>query len=150
VKKLAAILIVLVLPGVFSCGRTKPKAGPSDPTTRATEACKPPPGLSPDHGRFGEADGPRPTTRVRPSYPMKAKARRIEGCVLLELTVDASGEVVGPRVLDAYPRGMFDKAALRAVAKWQYEPRKVDGKPVSTEKLLVLLKFNLGREDGSG
>ena len=37
-----------------------------------------------------------------------------------------------PVILDSKPRGVFDRAALDAVAKFRYEPKVVDGKPQET------------------
>jgi protein TonB len=64
---------------------------------------------------------PKPVTRAKPEYPRRALRRGVEGSVLLEFSVDADGNVVSPRVLEARPRGVFDAAALEAVSKWKYE-----------------------------
>ena len=52
---------------------------------------------------------------------MARSARGVEGSVLLEYTVDERGRVVSPRVLQATPPGVFDRAALRALSRWRYE-----------------------------
>ena len=65
---------------------------------------------------------PRPMTRLTPDYPLGALTRGIEGSVLLEYTVDKSGRVVAPRVLEATPPGVFDRAALRALSRWRFHP----------------------------
>ena len=68
-----------------------------------------------------------PIVRVPPQYPMRAAERGIEGWVLLEFTITASGTVRDPIVLDADPPRIFDRAAKRAIKKWKYRPRVVDG-----------------------
>jgi protein TonB len=64
---------------------------------------------------------PKPLARGNPVYPVTALKRGVEGSVLLEFCVDANGNVVAPRVLEAKPRGVFEHAALEAIAKWKYE-----------------------------
>ena len=63
-----------------------------------------------------------PITRETPAYPYGALARGVEGSVLLEYTVDERGRVVAPRVIQATPPGVFDRAALKALSRWRYEP----------------------------
>jgi TonB family protein len=64
---------------------------------------------------------------VPPEYPREAFRRGQEGWVDVELTVDASGRVLGAEVIASQPRGLFERAALRAVRQWQFEPpREVD------------------------
>jgi len=70
---------------------------------------------------FAEADAPKPIRRENPDYPLAALVRGVEGFVLLEYTVDGRGQVVAPRILEAAPPGVFDRAALRALSKWRYE-----------------------------
>lgn len=57
---------------------------------------------------------------------------KVEGHVLLEFVVTETGAVLDPVILDSKPRGVFDRAALDAVAKFRYEPKVVDGKPQET------------------
>lgn len=61
-----------------------------------------------------------PTRQVQPLYPYFARAKGIEGHVLLEFTVDASGNVQDIEILAAEPRGVFEKAALDAVRRWHF------------------------------
>ncbi len=68
-----------------------------------------------------EMAGLKPITRETPAYPFGALSRGIEGWVLLEYTVDPRGRVVAPRVLEASPPGVFERAALSALSRWRYE-----------------------------
>lgn len=70
-----------------------------------------------------------PLVRVPAEYPMSALSRGIEGFVLLRFTVTESGSVEDPEVLRAEPPGLFDRAAIRAVSRFKYQPQFVDGKP---------------------
>lgn len=71
-----------------------------------------------------------PLVRVPAEYPVSALSRGIEGFVLVRFTVTESGSVADPEVLRAEPPGVFDRAALRAVSRFKYQPQFVDGKPV--------------------
>jgi TonB family protein len=55
-----------------------------------------------------------------PEYPAAARQRRVEGHVDVEFTVNPAGNVESPRVVAAQPSGIFDAAALAAVARWRY------------------------------
>ncbi len=66
--------------------------------------------------------GLRIVNRIPPLYPARALLRRTEGWVHLQLSIDAEGLVEDARVLDASPEGVFEKAALKAVRRWRFEP----------------------------
>ncbi len=87
-----------------------------------------------------------PLVRIPPEYPMAARAKAIEGYVLLRFTVTESGSVADPEVLRSDPPGVFDRAARRAVLKWKYQPQLVDGRPVSV-KTYTRLRFELLKEE---
>ena len=72
-----------------------------------------------------------PLVRFPPEYPLKARQDRVEGYVLLRFVVTETGAVADPEVLRAVPPGIFDRAAIRSVLRWKYQPQLVDGEPVS-------------------
>lgn len=74
-----------------------------------------------------------PLARVRPIYPRSAANRKIEGSVLLKLTIGPDGAVQDASVLNSNPSGTFDEAALEAVRQWKFRPRIVNGQPVKQE-----------------
>lgn len=84
-----------------------------------------------------------PIVKVAPAYPQRAVTRGIEGYVLLEFTVDQTGRVEAPKVVESDPPGVFDREALRAVLKFRYKPRVVNGDPVRVEGVLHRLTFEL-------
>lgn len=84
-----------------------------------------------------------PLVRIEPRYPSVARARGIEGWVTVLFNVDTTGGVEDSRVKSAQPRGVFDTAALRAVEKWKYRPKIVDGRPVPRRDIEVTLKFEI-------
>jgi protein TonB len=62
--------------------------------------------------------------RVEPKFPTQAVREGIaQGSVTIKFTVETDGSVSNPTVTDAKPRrGIFDDAALRAVARWKFKP----------------------------
>jgi protein TonB len=71
-----------------------------------------------------------PLSRLPPQYPYKAAQRGIEGWVRVEFDVTATGSVEHVEVIESEPPGVFDKAAIRAVSRWRFKPRRVNGKAV--------------------
>ena len=87
-----------------------------------------------------------PIVRVNPQYPIRAAEQGIEGWVELMFTISATGAVVDPVVTAAHPGRIFDRAAIRAVSRWKYNPKIEDGEPVERPGVTVRLRFHL--EDG--
>ena len=71
-----------------------------------------------------------PLVRIPPRYPRSASRRGIEGSVRVAFTITKDGVVTNARVLKAAPPGVFDKAALRAIKKWKFAPKIIDGQAV--------------------
>ena len=68
-----------------------------------------------------------PIVKVSAIYPRRAQSRGIEGFVIVEFIVTKTGAVSNAKIIQAKPEGIFDRAALDAVAKSKYKPRVVDG-----------------------
>ncbi|MBW2287405.1 MAG: energy transducer TonB [Deltaproteobacteria bacterium] len=84
-----------------------------------------------------------PLVRVDPQYPPKARQRRIEGYVDIEFTISPAGTVQNAKVIGASPPSVFDQSALRAVRRWRYNPKVVDGSAVVRHGVKVRLRFKL-------
>lgn len=84
-----------------------------------------------------------PIFRQEPRFPAKAARDGIEGWVRLRFDIDELGNVENIDVIDAEPRRVFDREARRALAKWRYNPKVVDGKAIKQIGLTVQLDFNL-------
>jgi protein TonB len=76
----------------------------------------------------GAVRAPAQLRKVNPVYPPIARSARVQGVVILELTVDTQGFVTDARVLRSIP--LLDQAALDAVRQWQYTPTLLNGIPV--------------------
>jgi len=72
-----------------------------------------------------------PLVRIQPQYPRDAAMNQIEGWVRVQFTITETGTVTNPRVIDAEPPRVFDRAALRAILRWKFKPRIIDGVAVA-------------------
>jgi TonB family protein len=70
-----------------------------------------------------------PGTKVEPHYTELARKARLQGYVLLELTIDESGNVAEARVVKSLPFGL-DQEAVEAARQWKFTPALRDGHPV--------------------
>lgn len=82
-----------------------------------------------------------PLVRVDPEYPPRAKQQGIEGWVELEFTISPAGTVQDARVIGSNPAYVFDRAALRAVKKWRYNPKTEGGVAIARSGIQVRLRF---------
>jgi TonB family protein len=64
---------------------------------------------------------PEIKTTVQPVYPEGAKKRGIEGMVLVNALVDASGKVVKAEIAKSDDSAL-DNAALHAIRQWTFTP----------------------------
>jgi protein TonB len=71
-----------------------------------------------------------PIVKVAPIYPRRAQTRGITGYCIIEYTVTTSGAIRDPMAIDCSPSGVFERASLKASAKFKYKPRVVDGEPI--------------------
>jgi len=76
-----------------------------------------------------------------PRYPMIAEAAKVEGRVVVVLTVGPSGKVERTRISESIP--MLDAAVVEAAMSWTFEPFLVAGRPVS-EQVPVSFTFVAG------
>lgn len=100
----------------------------------------------------GHGDAPIPTDRVEhppviiarvlPDYPRAARARGLEGRVVLRAVVGRDGRVE-EAITVAESAAMFDASAIAALRQWRFEPgRDRDGKPVRV-LIEVPIRFQL-------
>jgi protein TonB len=67
--------------------------------------------------------------RVNPTYPGKARARRIQGVLIMRATISEQGNITDLQVVSGDP--MLAKAAMKAVKQWKYRPYLFNGEPVA-------------------
>jgi TonB family protein len=113
---------------------TLPRSEPSAETTASaisTEAASEPSQETPITGPTGEFDSPPvPIQTPRPNYPQDAFIKHVEGTVLIEILIDAHGDVARARILQSVPG--LDEEALRCARQWKFRPATKQGQPVAT------------------
>ena len=83
-----------------------------------------------------------PIVRVAPVYPARALSRGLEGYVDMSFTVTTTGTVKDPVVMFS-TSSLFERAAIRAVLKFKYKPRVVDGVPVEVPNVKTRITFKI-------
>ena len=83
-----------------------------------------------------------PIVRVAPVYPARALSRGLEGYVDMSFTVTTTGTVRDPIVIFS-TSSLFERAATRAVLKFKYKPRVVDGVPVDVPNVKTRITFKI-------
>jgi len=78
-----------------------------------------------------------------PEYPKQARRRRQEGTVTLLVELDSKGVVSKIQIKKSSGFSSLDRAAKKAVAKWQFTPASVNKKTTSSKVIVpVLFKLN--------
>jgi len=79
-----------------------------------------------------------PVVVIRPMYPREAAISGTQGWVKVEFIITEVGTVKDPRVIDAKPPRVFNREAIRAILKWKFKPRVVDGIAVERRATQVI------------
>ena len=66
-----------------------------------------------------------------PLYPLEARRKGIEGHVMVKCFIDKNGNVQEAEIVEAMPKGVFDKCALTLVQKYKFKPAMKNGQPVN-------------------
>ena len=83
----------------------------------------------------------RPIERQAPRYPAGCRASsRDRQYVLLEFDVNTEGETENIKIVES-TRKCFEQTSIRAVEKWKYEPRVVEGEPVKRTGVQTQITF---------
>ncbi|MBD3178535.1 MAG: TonB family protein [Candidatus Latescibacteria bacterium] len=85
---------------------------------------------------------PQTIVKVPPVYPYKAREQGIEGIVQIKVLVNTDGTVGKVQILGARPEGFFEKAVMRAVPNWKFNPGKIEGNAV-TAWVVTNVRFQL-------
>ena len=88
----------------------------------------------------GNVTAPTKVHDVQPVYPATARRMRVEGVVVLETVLGATGSVEQVRVLRSVR--LLDDAAVAAVRQWRYTPTLLNGVPVPVV-MSVTVNFTL-------
>jgi hypothetical protein len=92
------------------------------------------------------------TKRVAPAYPLIAKRKRVEGTIVVVVTVDENGDVVAAKPLSTNLRCLLanqeevppdaeealKQAAIDSIFEWKFVPTTVKGKPTKVIGTITL------------
>ncbi len=84
-----------------------------------------------------------PIVKVQPNYPSSASSRGIEGYVVVSFTILPSGATAHAEVIEAVPANVFNRSALKAVERFKYKPKVVDGKAEPVHNVHHRLTYEL-------
>ncbi len=115
---------------------TAPTISVAPPTVSAETSIGGPGGMNIAEGDY------LPIVRVAPVYPARALSRGLEGYVDMSFTVTTTGTVKDPVVVFS-TSSLFERAAIRAVLKFKYKPRVVDGMPVEVPNVKTRITFKI-------
>lgn len=73
-----------------------------------------------------------PIKRVTPQYPVSARALRLTGQVVVEVTIDERGDVVAAEAVEGPP--LFWSEAVAAIKLWKFRPAMQGNQPVKSTK----------------
>ena len=91
---------------------------------------------------FGDTDV-IPLVRQPATYPQRAIRQKIEGYVTARLGITPEGTVDDVEIIDANPKGVFEREAIRALYRYKFKPKMQDGKPVA-QQATQTIEFKLG------
>jgi len=104
-------------------GFKAPEAPPPPPSVPAVAKVRAPVPVG------GNVQPPRIILQVNPDYPLLAQHAGIQGEVIISAVIDAQGNVVEMKVVSGHP--LLYEAAMKALAKWKFEPTYLNGEPVA-------------------
>ena len=119
---------------VFALASTAAAQQPPDSHGEATGA--------PARAGVNGVGAPRCIYCPPPNYTKKARAAKLQGTVLLDVTVTEDGEVIDPKLIKGLGLGM-DEKALTQVKKWKMQPAiSPNGKPAKC-RVQIEVTFHL-------
>lgn len=119
---------------------TPATAAPDKPPVTATSALAPASDQSASAPRRSAAGivAPVAMRRAPVQYPEQAKRQGVEGFVELDVLVDKTGNPTDIKVVRSQPAGLFDRAAIRAMMRWKFQPATNQGEPVAARTRTVI------------
>jgi protein TonB len=101
--------------------------------------------LAPEFGLGAIETDVIPTVKIPPRYPRRAVRSKIEGIVTVEFTITRDGSVINPAIVQAAPPFVFDQAALRAIRRWKFRPKFIEGRAVQ-RRAVQNIRFSLNND----
>ncbi|WP_203293208.1 energy transducer TonB [Maricaulis parjimensis] len=101
------------------------------------------PQLNSDSVNFSVSDrDAQPLVRIEPQYPMRAAERGVEGSCWVRFDVTPDGTPTNVSVYRC-DSSLFERASIRAVERWRYNPKVENGVPVARRGVETRFDFQL-------
>lgn len=91
---------------------------------------------------FGDSDV-IPLVRMSAQYPQRAIRQKIEGFVTARLFINPEGTVDNVEIVQAEPRGVFEREAIRALYRYKFKPKMESGHAIA-QVAVQTIEFKLG------
>lgn len=105
-----------------------------------------PPSLEPSiYGRDTVGlEPPVITKKVSPNYPKRALSIKLQGYVMLEAILGKDGQIRDIKVLRGLGKSKFgfEKSAMEALERWEFQPGKLNNEPVDV-RMSLTLRFSI-------
>lgn len=85
----------------------------------------------------------QPLEQVKPTMPKEAALKGIEGWVKFRFDITEEGKPENVVIVEAENRSVFEQEARKALRKWKYAPRMVNGQAVKVIGHIVMIEFKL-------
>lgn len=86
---------------------------------------------------------PRAIYQAPMIYPPRARSSGTKGYVVFSLLIGITGEIEQVRIVESYPEGVFDEAAIQGINQWRFEPAMYQGQAVRSWAR-QRIRFDLG------
>jgi protein TonB len=90
--------------------------------------------------RGGQLQQPKLVSSAAAVYPANARTQRIQGDVVIDALVDASGKVAEVKMISGHP--LLQQAAMDSLRLWRYAPARLNGDPIPVH-IKVSVSFRL-------
>lgn len=88
---------------------------------------------------LGDVDvPPLPVFTPPPNYPHKARRRQLATRLVIQMVVDAKGNVSRIQIKSGEHQDVFREAALKAIRRWRFKPARLKGQTVAVLVTLPL------------
>ena len=89
----------------------------------------------------GQLQMPKVISSPPPIYPDLARSQGVQGIVVMDALIDASGTVAAVKVISG-PLTLR-QAAMDALRRWRYQPARLNGQPTSVH---ISVNINFTRQ----
>ncbi len=90
----------------------------------------------------GQLQQPKLLSSVAAVFPPLARAQHVQGDVVIDALIDATGKVAATKVITGNP--LFQKAAVDSLLLWKYEPARLNGQAIPIH-INVTISFHLAQ-----